>query len=185
MANESIIVWRRLDQVGLEYCELTSLDAGPRISGTLVGIEESRRYRIEYSVQCDPQWRTREAEIEAAIDGKQKRLLLQVSSDGLWKLSGHPAQQLSGCQDIDLAFSPATNIIAIRRLKLAVGAVGLSRAAWVSFPAMSISILEQTYRRLSETTYQYRTDDGAFETMLTVTEQGLVISYPPFWENVA
>jgi hypothetical protein len=185
MASSSIIVWRRLDEVGLDYCELKSSDVAHCVSGAIVGIEAARRYRIAYSVQCDPQWRARAARIKAVIDGEQKNLRLEASQDGLWKISGQAAEQLFGCQDIDLAFSPATNAFAIRRLNLAVGAVGHSRAAWVEFPSLSVSILEQTYRRLSEYTYNYQTDDGGFETTLTVNGQGLVTSYPPFWEKVA
>jgi len=168
----------------MEYCALMSFGTRHRLSGTVVGVEEGVRYRIEYSVQCNRHWHAREAKINAAMDGEYTQLLLQVSSEGAWKVSGQPAEHLSGCHDIDLAFTPATNTIALRRLNLSVGASGLSRAAYVGFPGLTVSILEQTYRRLSDNAYHYRTNDGSFENTLTVSEQGLVISYPPFWEKV-
>jgi hypothetical protein len=70
--------------------------------------------------------------------------------------------------------------MAIRRLNLALDASGLSRAAYVLFPAMTVSILEQTNRRLSKDAYHYRTNDGSFESRLMASDQGLVTSYPPF-----
>lgn len=183
--NHSIIVWRRLDQAGLEYCELASSDSGHRLSGVVVGVEDSQRYHAEYVVRCDPQWQARDAEIRAALDGEERKLRLQVRSDGVWELSGQRAEHLSGCNDIDLACTPATNTIALRRLKLGVGSSAASRAAYVSFPEMTVSVLEQTYQRLSEATYRYETDDGSFGNTLTVNKHGLVTSYPPFWEEVA
>jgi hypothetical protein len=185
MTSNSIIVWRRLDQVGLEYCELTHSNVGHHLSGMVVGVEGSQRYRIEYFVRCDRQWQARDAEIAAVIEGEDKKLRLRVNPEGVWELSGQLAQHLSGCNDIDLAFTPATNSIALGRLNLAIGSSGSSRAAYVSFPDMVVTTLEQTYRRLSADTYRYETDDGSFGNTLTVNEHGLVTSYPPFWEKVA
>jgi uncharacterized protein len=184
MADHSIIVWRRLDQPGLEYCALVSSDTGHSLAGTVVGIEHGRRYCLEYSVRCDQLWLAREANIDATIDGEHKHVDLQAGSDGIWVVDGQPAPRLSGCHDIDLAFSPATNTLPIRRLHLTTGAAGPSRAVYVSFPALTVSMLGQTYRRLSDEAYLYRVDDGSFENTLTVSEEGFVTSYPPFWEKV-
>jgi hypothetical protein len=38
-----------------------------------------------------------------------------------------------GCLDIDLGFSPSTNLLPIRRLTLAVGEAATVRAAWLPF----------------------------------------------------
>src|SRR5262245_16050948 len=185
MTSHSLIVWRRIDQVGLEYCELIYANVGHRLSGMVVGVEGSQRYRIEYCVRCDPQWRAQEAEIAATIEGEDTKLRLLVNPEGAWELSGQLAPHLSGCNDIDLAFTPATNTVALGRLNLAVGSSGSSRAAYVGFPDLTVTILEQTYRRLSEFTYRYENDDGSFANTLTVNEHVFVTSYPPFWETVA
>jgi hypothetical protein len=185
MTSNALIVWRRIDQVGLEYCELIHANVGYRLNGMVVGVEDSQRYRIQYWVRCEPQWQAREAEITATIDGEETKLRLLVNPEGTWELAGQLAQHLSGCNDIDLAFTPATNTIALGRLNLAIGSSGSSRAAYVSFPDLTVTILEQTYHRLSAFTYRYENDDGSFANTLTVNEHGLVISYPPFWEKVA
>jgi hypothetical protein len=184
MTGHLLILWRRLDQTSLEYCELAGSDSGHQLSGTVVGLEGIQRYRLEYLVHCDEQWRARAAEIAATLDGKDKELRLRMSWQGVWEVSGQLSPHLSGCNDIDLAFTPATNTLALQRLQLEVGSSGSSRAAYVSFPELGVSVLEQTYHRLSRDTYQYKTDDGSFKTTLTVNEYGLVTSYPPFWEKV-
>jgi uncharacterized protein len=92
---------------------------------------------------------------------------------------------VAGCLDVDLAFSPATNILPLRRLDLAVGESREMTAAWVRFPDLSIEPLAQRYTRLDERRVRYENRDGSFTAELEVDELGLVVSYPPLWERVA
>jgi uncharacterized glyoxalase superfamily protein PhnB len=82
-------------------------------------------------------------------------LVLARSSDNAWTVNDTPRLALDGCIDVDLGFSPSTNLLPIRRLRLAVGQRAAVRAAWVRFPELTLEVLEQTYTRLSESTYLY------------------------------
>jgi len=64
---------------------------------------------------------------------------------GEWSVNGVSRAELTGCEDIDLGFSPATNLLPLRRLKLSIGATAPVRAAWVRFPELTIEVLEQVY----------------------------------------
>jgi len=92
---------------------------------------------------------------------------------------------VAGCLDVDLAFTPATNILPLRRLRLAVGESREMTAAWVRFPDLSVEPLAQRYTRLDEGRVRYESRDGAFTAELEVDELGLVERYPPLWERVA
>ncbi|HEV3077650.1 MAG TPA: putative glycolipid-binding domain-containing protein [Thermoanaerobaculia bacterium] len=92
---------------------------------------------------------------------------------------------VAGCLDVDLAFTPATNILPLRRLRLAVGESREMTAAWVRFPELSVEPLAQRYTRLDERRVRYESRGGAFTAELEVDELGLVVSYPPLWERVA
>jgi hypothetical protein len=92
---------------------------------------------------------------------------------------------VAGCLDVDLAFTPATNILPLRRLGLAVGESREMTAAWVRFPDLSIEPLAQRYTRLDERRVRYESRGGAFTAELEVDELGLVVRYPPLWERVA
>jgi len=92
---------------------------------------------------------------------------------------------VAGCLDVDLAFTPATNILPLRRLGLAVGESREMIAAWVRFPDLSIEPLAQRYTRLDERRVRYESRGGAFTAELEVDELGLVVRYPPLWERVA
>lgn len=92
---------------------------------------------------------------------------------------------VAGCLDVDLAFTPATNILPLRRLRLAVGESREMTAAWVRFPELSVEPLAQRYTRLDERRVRYASRGGAFTAELEVDELGLVVRYPPLWERVA
>lgn len=92
---------------------------------------------------------------------------------------------VAGCLDVDLAFTPATNILPLRRLGLAVGDSREMTAAWVRFPDLSVEPLAQRYTRLDERRVRYESRGGAFTAELEVDELGLVVRYPPLWERVA
>jgi hypothetical protein len=92
---------------------------------------------------------------------------------------------LIDCIDIDLGFTPATNVLPIMRLDLAIGSAADVAAAWVKFPEFTVERLDQRYTRLSEHTFLYESAGGSFRRELTVNEFGLVIDYPDFWRAEA
>jgi hypothetical protein len=90
-----------------------------------------------------------------------------------------------GCTDIDLNFSPSTNLLPIRRLALAVGESADVNAAWLRFPSFKLEQLPQQYLRLDETTYRYESAGGQFVAELQVDLFGFVIDYPGIWRAEA
>ena len=82
---------------------------------------------------------------------------------------------------VDLGFSPSTNLLPIRRLRLAVGATAPIRAAWVRFPELTTEVLEQTYTRLATDRYLCQSVAGRFRRELTVDTTGLVLDCPGLW----
>jgi hypothetical protein len=90
------------------------------------------------------------------------------------------AAPVAGCIDIDLNFSPSTNLLPIRRLGLQVGEEASVRAAWLRFPSFRLEPLEQSYTR-RETTYVYRNQDSGFTADLRVSPNGMVLDYEGLW----
>lgn len=89
---------------------------------------------------------------------------------------------MAGCIDLDLNFSPSTNLLPIRRLGLAIGQEAVARAAWLRFPSFTLEPLEHLYRRIDATTYRYESAGGRFVTELQVNAAGFVTYYPNFWQ---
>jgi hypothetical protein len=109
----------------------------------------------------------RAVEIEILVEG------------GRWSLNGAECPEVEGAVDLDLNFSPSTNLLPIRRLDLDVGQEAPVRAAWLRFPSFELKPLEQRYLRLSPSRYRYRSE-GGFEAELDVRPSGFVSQYPGF-----
>jgi hypothetical protein len=102
---------------------------------------------------------------------------------GDWTLNGELQPQVDGCIDVDLNFSPSTNLLPIRRLNLKVGEESQVRAAWLRFPNFRLEVLSQLYRHTAEHTYRYESGGGSFVAELIVNDEGFVTNYPDLWEQ--
>ncbi len=74
-------------------------------------------------------------------------------------------------------------MLPIRRLALATGESRDVSAVWVRFPSLAVERLEQTYERLEERRYRYRS--GSFTAELVVDDDGMVLQYGVDWKVVA
>jgi hypothetical protein len=140
---------------------------------------------MEYDIECDAAWHTLRASIRGHVDGEPAALDVTRSAANDWIVNGTPVPALQGCIDVDLEFSPSTNLLPIRRLALAVGSHAAVRAAWVRFPDLTVEAFEQVYTRTGEATYRFESAEGAFCRELTVDADGLVLDYPDFWRAEA
>ena len=170
------VAWRRTDESEVdEHCTLTQRDSGLSLVGTVLGGVTGLPVRIEYRVLTDAAGLTTAAHVRDLRGFETRTLALERDAKGSWRVDGVAARSLRGCTDVDLACSPSTNALPIRRLRLAVGASQTIQAAWVQFPDLSVVKAAQTYTRLDESTYRYAS--GGFEAELTVDDDGLVATY--------
>ncbi len=158
-----------------EVCTLTLRDSGLSLVGTILGAEGSLPVRIEYRVLADAPGFTTAVHVRDLRGFEQRTIALARDAKGSWTVNGIPSRSLKGCADVDLGCSPSTNTLAIRRLRLAVGASRTIQAAWIRFPELTVAKTAQTYTRLDEFTYRYASGD--FSAELTVDDEGLVAAY--------
>jgi len=180
MRDESIL-WRRLDNPGHEYARLSREDSEWRLAGTAVFQHERRPCMLDYSVLCDAQWRTKLGKVAGWVGNMQIAIEITVDNQGAWRMNGAAHPELTGCIDLDLNFSPSTNLLPIRRLNLGEGRPVPVKAAWLRFPEFSLEPLEQMYTRLNRDTIRYESSGGTFTVELKVRPSGFVTHYPGFW----
>ncbi len=177
------ILWRRLDQPGHDSARLTERATGASLDGTAVFSEAARPCRLEYRIECDAAWRTLSASVRGWLDATEIDLAIEAGPTRAWTLNGRPCPDVSGCEDVDLSFTPATNVLPIRRTALAVGTRAAVRAAWLRFPALTLEPLDQIYERVAENRYEYQSDGGAFRAMLETNLAGFVTHYEGLWRS--
>lgn len=177
------ILWRRHDIPGHEACRLVSLDAGWQLAGAVVLAYEGRACRLDYEIMCDAQWLTRSATVTGWAG--ERTIEVQVGRDagGRWRLNGRACDELAGCDDVDLNFSPATNLLPIRWLGMAVGESARVHAAWLRFPSFALEPLDQTYTRVEPRVYRYESGGGRFVASIRVDEVGFVTEYGEIWSR--
>jgi hypothetical protein len=175
------MLWRRLDTPGHESVRMTLDGDQRRLSGTAVFADEKGPCRLDYVVTCDAQWHTLSATVAGWVGDEAVEVDVRVDGERRWRLNGVGSPSVSGCIDVDLNFSPATNTLPIRRLALPVGAASPVRAAWLRFPSFRLEPLEQLYRRTADMVYGYESNGGAFTAELEVNSAGLVTHYPGLW----
>ncbi len=177
-----VILWRRLDQPGHDAARLVHHAPFWQLGGTAVFAEEGRICRLEYQVVCDAGWRTLHARVHGWIGVEPVKVEIYTDTARRWTINGQEAAAVAGCVDVDFAFSPATNVIPVRRLALNPGERAEVRSAWLTFPGLTLEPLVQTYARTSESTYHYEVVGGDFVTDLEFGPAGFVLRYPPLWE---
>jgi len=179
------ILWRRLDTPGHESGRLFSKDSAWHLVGTAVFAHEGQPCRLDYMVVCDSGWRTVSGRVTGWVGDATVEVDLSIDSARRWRLNGVECPAVAGSIDLDLNFSPSTNLLPIRRLGLAVRGEAEVHAAWLRFPSFTLEPLAQRYRHLDTTTYRYESAGGKFVTELRVNAAGFVTRYPDVWEAEA
>ncbi len=176
--------WRRLDVPGHEDARLEETAGGWRLAGELQVEEAGVAAQLNYVIDCERDWRTRRALITGTASGAPVRFDFGADGLGHWTLNGAALPLVEGALDIDLGFTPATNLLPIRRLALEVGNSAAVRTAWLRFPELHVELLEQSYTREAQRVFRYRAlvDGAPFEARLDTDDFGRVLVYEGLWQ---
>jgi len=176
--------WRPAGAEGLEHLDLHIEDGRIVADSVVIGNRGGVPYGLRYRLACDGHWVTRSLDIHTT-DGRS--LALRSDGEGEWTdAEGFPIAHLDGCIDIDLAGSPFTNTLPIRRTALPAGREAMEfRMAYIPFDTFRPAVDGQIYRCLEEDRlYRYEAADRSFTADLTVDEDGLVTDYPELFVRI-
>lgn len=163
-------------------------------TGTQLGTEPVP-YRLDYELRTGPSFVTEILNVEVTAERWARRLRLLRRPDGTWDCDagqhGDPAlppaggdvTAVAGARDCDLAWSPLTNLMPIRRHRLHQRPGGADLLmAWVSVPDLALHASEQRYehvrRGAEHSIVRFRARDPEFVADLVVDGDGIVTLYP-------
>jgi len=178
MKPSAAFFWQKLDHPGHDSCRLFKRTGGWRLTGASVFFEADRPCHFQYEVVTDAAWRTRRASVTGYLGSRAVDLRISAAGRGHWKVGNVLQSNLSGCVDVDLGFTPATNLIVIRRLALAIGEGAEAPAAYLAFPRMRFVKLPQRYHRIGKTEFDYAAPTVGYAGTLKVLPSGAVAHYP-------
>ncbi|GAA3737487.1 hypothetical protein HDA32_005432 [Spinactinospora alkalitolerans] len=185
--NERPAAWTRLDvPEGLCLGTLAAEPGGFRLEASEVVVDRRERFSCRFTVCTDLAWATREVRAEVLTEEGARSIELTCGG-GQWRVDGRRDPALDGCVDVDVAATPLTNTLPIRRLGLAPGEFRDIGVAWIDVPSLKVHRMKQRYTRLTQSggleRYEYRAPGfGAFD--LTVDGDGLVIDYEHFARRI-
>jgi len=178
------ILWRRLDHEGHDACRLLDNGDSWMLAGQASFLEEGGLLcGLAYEIHCGRDWTTRSARVSGFVDKSPLDWRVVRSESGAWTVNGELQPSLDGLIDVDLGFTPATNLVALRRLALGIGASAPTPAAWFPFPELRMARMDQIYRRLAADRYDYTGIN--YHEVLRVSPVGFVTDYPNLWTAVA
>jgi uncharacterized protein len=162
--------WQGVQPRSTERLQLT---VGEHVRARSVVASGDERYDYEVTLAYD--WVFRQLTVHSR---DERRLDVRRDPDGSWTVDGELRPDLMDAIDIDLAFSPFTNTLPIRRLNLAIGSAAVITTAYIDGPSLRVVPDAQSYTRTANNRYLYESLDGDFSREITVDAQGFVIDYP-------
>jgi hypothetical protein len=174
------ILWRRLDCEGSDACRVRSVHDGWLIEGAAAWQSVDVVAALSYRVEIDADWTSRAAHVSGFAGGRSIHLEIARGNGG-WTLNGEAVPEVDCLVDIDLGFTPATNLNAIRRLDLDIGERTETTAAWLDTDDWRIKPLVQSYRRIGERRYAYASPAHGYRAELETDDFGMVTHYPDLW----
>ncbi len=180
-----LLAWERADDdAGHSMARVERRPGGHRFHGVEVLAGPSEVLACVFRVDVDSRWVTRAVEVRTVADDGERTLSLAADDARRWLADGRHRPDLDGCLDVDVAATPLTNTFPIRRLaRLRPGDEVTTPVAWVDVPSLTVTRVDQTYRRLPDVdglaAWEYR-DDAHGRFTLTVDDDGLVVTYDGF-----
>jgi hypothetical protein len=175
------MLWRRVDTPGHDACHLQRTGAGWRLQGAAVFRHADGPANLAYCVQCDEGWRTTSGRVWGALGARLVDYRVARQGD-LWTLNDVDMAGLGHLRDLDLSFTPATNLQQLRRVSIGEREIVRLPVAWLDIDAGALSELPQIYTRRTATTFWYQAPSVGYEGLLQLAPNGFVRSYPNLWE---
>jgi len=175
-----MVVWVSVKPPGVERCTVSRTASGWALEWNLVRKFNEGPAAISYRIETDAEWKTKEVQVEQVLRGGCSSARMEVKARK-WYVRGKEDRRLAGFVDVDLGASPVTNILPIRRTKPRLGSKPELEVAWVRFPDLDVVPLHQSYERIGERLYIYRSASG-FRSEIEVDDFGLVRRYGDYWQ---
>ncbi|WP_455916956.1 putative glycolipid-binding domain-containing protein [Pantoea agglomerans] len=180
--------WRSCDGNGTEHCDITVSDNGIIIEGIVAGNRKSN-YGAWYRVATDERFRTRNVQVRY-VGGPS--LHITCDENGIWHDVENDRQliHLQHCHDVDIGFTPATNMLPLRRLNLAEKESKSIKVAYIPLPEEIGEIFEpvsvsQRYTCLElNRMYRYEGIFRDFTADLCIDDAGIIEDYPSLFRRL-
>ncbi len=132
------------------------------------------REQVQYVLRISPAWQVRQFLLFRDMD--EPDLWLGTDGSGRWgEMNGAHREELDGCVDVELACTPFTHTIPIRRLPLHVGHSADITVASIDVETLDVRPTRRRYTRLETHRWRVTKLDTGVSIEFEVDEFGLVL----------
>lgn len=171
--------WRRLDIPGCDAAKVIRTASGFELVGQSVYLDQPGPTAIKYLLDLEESWATRSGRITGFIGERQVDTSIARTPSG-WVLNGHNFG-MADIVDLDLGFTPATNMVQLKRKALEISDAASFDVAWLEAGDQELVRLPQEYKRVSETSYAYNSPTAHYQATIVVAPNGFAAEYPGLW----
>jgi hypothetical protein len=194
-------MWMKDDPPGMEQAELT-MSAGGLVARSVAFGSVPVPYRLDLDLMTGADWVTRRLALTASGERWSRSLVLERDAAGVWTgarssegseppevAASEPAGAVEPASipvhvlDVDVQWSPVTNLMPVRRLGLdRAGSEGTFTMAWVSVPSLAVTLDAQHYTMLGvddgEVCARFENSGGFFTVVIRCDGDGVALDYP-------
>ncbi len=173
--------WRRLDVPGHDAATVRQVATGYQLLGQAVFLDPRGPAALRYTLDLTPIWSTRQGHITGFIGDRAVDTHIVRTPHGWTLASRHFG--MADVVDLDLGFTPATNMVQLKRVGLSVGDAVTFDVAWLETGDGALVRLPQEYRRVSELDYAYSSPTLDYRATIILAPDGFAAVYPGLWER--
>lgn len=173
IAGAHAVVWVRQDEPGNDACRFAEAEGGYLIDGSST---DAKGNVLKYRIRARSDGTTRRARI-----GAKSRIFVRRAPDSTWMLNGTPFPAVTGAEDIDFHFTPATLTLPIRRLKLGIGDEAEILAARLDLGNERLTPIHLVLRRTANEEYECLNVETDTTSYLLVDAQGIIRTHTGHW----
>ena len=169
--------WQTWDETDQETLTLRWENEGWTAMG------EVGREAVSYVIRMNATWIV--SQFLLFRDQQEPDLWLGTDGAGRWgEVNGAHRTELDGCGVVDLACTPFTQTLPIRRLGLEVGDAAVVKAATIDVETLGVVPTEHRYERVGAQRWRLVDLDARSEVEFSVDEYGLVNDLPGAFRRI-
>jgi uncharacterized protein len=119
MTTLATAFWRRLDVPGHDAARMSRIASGYELVGQSVFLDPRGPAALRYMLDLADDWSTREGHVTGLIGERNINTRITRGTRG-WVLNGK-GFGMANVADLDLSFTPATNMAQLKRVNLSLG----------------------------------------------------------------